>query len=296
MTDDAFSRGYRGDGGDHPFRKEIARIFGVPTIMVGVLLIAVALWALWDSMGDAGGERHGVAFAFVVPGIFVAWVLISALFTKMGQDELYARIILGCFVVQLAIIAAVMIGLAIIWFLPGNQELLAASRAANGGVHEVWSEPSLLVFLPLYLLGSYGLAGLIALGTALVVMLPGIAIKSPEAMLAGSPMQLIESARARHRLTAFLFVGLSLVVLGLLVAGLLGGLSGPEDARRWFDSFRGYDWSVYYPFGDRIAREMTFGFLGCAMVVTGISFMIMPIAAMLRARSRDAKSNRQHRQ
>lgn len=273
----------------HPFREELVRIFRLPTVLVALLLSALAIWSLWDSMSDARGDRPGITIAIIAPGIFAAWVLISYLFHRKDASSLLARIVLGCLVVPVPIIVIAMIGISVVWFIPGNQEALQAAAEANHGFHYFWEDSSLGSFLLLYFFGGYAIAAAIGLGVVLIIMMPVTAIMAPSVAAAGSHLELVEKARFRDNLTAQLFVGLGLLCLGLIFTMMLAGGYDFADIPQWIDSLTRYEWSGYEPFDDRFDRGMTLLFFGTALIIAGIAFMISPIVETLRARSRAAK-------
>ena len=268
-------------GDAHPWRDEVrSLVVGVNLVVLTAAIVAGA-WGVFDSMTDAGGDRFAGSLFLAAPGIYAGWCMLEVAWKRLASiASVILRLFAACFVAPALVAIPVAVIQLIAVAFPGVRDAIAEAQAQNGGFHYYWDEGigTRLFLMPL---GSYVMGMCVALGVALILALPIISIRDPHIAAQGSHIEKVEGGK-RISTTAFVFVGLGAMTLGILLWGFGDGGSiadFPEDLGRLFDALSyGY---VYW-------RD-TVWLLGVAFVVLGGAFMAWGCVRVLFARGRAAR-------
>lgn len=239
------------DEDERPFSDDALRAYRLPAAVVPIALFMASMWGVYDGMHDPDGDRAWGSLAVFTPSIMaIWWAAAAACWRSPTGPAVLIRMVTAPLIVHVPLIVANVLGKLALWSLPGNRDVIA--HAGGRRQHHYWSE-GIGGELLLTGLGGYAMAGAIGILAILVITLPVLSIRAPEALALGSHLEKIEHPSLRDNTTAQVFVG-----LGLLCAGLLASLL------------------------------FTYTTLGTTLIALGIILMllacILTIAARIRAR------------
>lgn len=198
------------------FRSDLRRLLSGVNLAVLLLSIAAATWGVFDSVTDADGDRFWGNLAIAGPGIYAGWCMFEPALRRSSDVGLVIlRLFSACLVAPGLVAAPVGAILAVAVIFPGMREAITSSQADNSGFHYYWSEgiASQLLLVPL---GGWVVGACVALGVCLIVTLPILSLRAPDAVISGSHIEKVEGAK-RDRTAAFVFCGLGATVLGTVL-------------------------------------------------------------------------------
>ena len=257
------------------FRDHWRQAYASPWLVLPLLLAVASTWGQFDALSDADGDRPGGMLIMVAPSVLCAWTVLALIWRARGRpDRLLIGILFGCLLVQVPLVVIDALGALVVWMLPGDQAIVAAATAANHDFHYWGMAPGEI--LALSALGGYAISGAVALGVVLIVVAPVVATWDPVTISAGSRLEGTSRPGIRHNPAAWLFWGLSLLCLGLVLVYFLGEGYGFDELPRWIEHLHRYEWSGY-DLTDSYDREMTFWIAGMVLIVAGILLMLRPL-------------------
>lgn len=214
--------------------REWRNAFGPFGTVLAVTLWVMATWAVFRTFGDATGRTGAGYFVWLAPVIFTLWSMLSLAWRRsvIGED-LAHRMVFSCLIAPLPIIGATGLSSLVLWIAPPSREILDAATAANHDFHYYWSLPVVQNILMQGLL-SYIFSMCGALAVLLVLVLPVLSLRHPEAIMARSHILKIADPAKRRRITIAVAWGLASVILGIVLTAGVGHGIGLQDAWSWW--------------------------------------------------------------
>lgn len=232
------------------------------------LLFALSCWGTWDSFRDVDGERWWAVVPLAAPAALTIAYLLPALWRPGSSAQaLAARFLVTGMAAVVPLVVLNTLFLLVAYAVPAN-------RVAILGNH-YWWDGTLVLQVVTTSLGGW-LGGMLgALFVFIVVILPVLALRRPRLIAEGSHLERIASGRRRMTAGAFVFVGLAVVVVGLIVMAVTEGLGGVGDLVRrvglMIESGIHLEWAVWV--------------LGWLLFAGGLLMMAYPIAQVLLIRT-----------
>lgn len=268
---------------ERSWRNELRSLVIGGNLVALVLCIALGTWGIFGSMADASGDSPVGSLAVAAPGVYAGWCM-SEMAWRRGVSlvDLLLRLVSACLIAPFLVAVPVGVIQLITIAFPGVRAIIDEAAAGNGGFHYYWDEgiASQLFLVPL---GGVVIGMCVALGAALIIVMPVLSIRAPQVVAGGSHLEKVDAGR-RDSTTAFVFCGLGAIVLGIVLWVFGDGDSiaeAPAAFGRAFDELRRYG-SVYWP--------DTVWLFGVVLVVLGVLFAgiacVRVIAARARARER----------
>lgn len=261
----------------HLWRTEIRALLSGVNLAVLIVAIAAAVWGVFDSMTDAGGDRFWGNLIIAAPGFYTGWCMLEIAWKLAHIGAVLLRLISACLIAPAFVALPVGVIQLIAAAFPGVRDAIAQAKAQNDGFHYWWSEgiASQLFLVPF---GGYVVGMCIPLGVALIVVMPIVSIRAPQVAAQGSHIEKVDGPK-RFSTTAFVFVGLGATTLGIVlwVFGDGGSIVDfPEDLGR----FAGALSYGYAHWDDAV------WLLGVVLVILGVAFMAWGCIRVLFARGR----------
>jgi len=263
------------DAGVTRFRDLWRQAYASPWLILPVLLAVASTWGQIDALSDADGDRFGGALILVAPSLLCAWSALALIWRARGRiDRLMLGMIFSCLLVQLPLVVVDSIAALIVWLLPADQAIVAAATAANHDFHYWSTDAGSQLWMTLF--AGYAIAGVIGLGVLLIVVTPVMATWDPATLSTGSRLAGTSRPGFRRNPTAWMFWGLSLFCLGLVLVYFPGAGYGLDELPHWIEHLHRYEWSGY-DLTDSYDREMTFWIAGMVLIVAGVLLMLRPL-------------------
>lgn len=247
------------------FRSEMRSLVSGVSLVVLIVALAAAIWGAFDGMTDAEEERPWGNLGVSASALYAGWCMLEpALRRKTHIGAVMMRLLSACLIAPafVSVPTGVVVGIAVLF--PATRNAITTAAANNGGFHYYWSE-GIVAQVFLMPLAGWIIGACTALGVALVLSLPILSIRSPDAVATGSHIEKVDGEK-RGSTSAFVFCGLGATVLGisLWVFGDGGSiLDFPDDLVRFLGWLaRGsFEWDQ-------------------AMWLFGVVFVVIGVAAM----------------
>ena len=259
-------------------RAELRSLTTGTNLVVLVVAIAVGVLGVFDSMNDAEGDRFIGLMSTAAPGIFAGWCMLEpALRRRTRTGSVFMRIASACLFAPVLVAVPIGVIQAIAVLFPGIRHAIEVGAERNNGFHYYWAEGigAQLFLVPL---AGYMIGMCIALGVCLIVTLPILSLRAPDAVSGGSRIEAV-AAEKRDPATAFLFCGLGATILGIVlwVFGEGGSIAEfPGD-------LGGFIQSLAYGY---VNWASAIWLVGVVFVVAGVLAMAWACVPLLTARQR----------
>ena len=259
-------------------RAELRSLTTGINLVVLVIAVIVGVWGVFDSMNDAGGDRFVGNLSTVAPSIYAGWCMVElALRRRASSVSVVLRMASACLIAPGLVAVPIGVVQAIVVTFPGIRRVIEAAAEHNGGFHYYWAE-GIAAQLFLVPLAGWMIGSCVALGVCLILTLPILSLRAPEAVSSGSYIEAV-AAEKRVPTTAFVFCGLGATMLGVVlwVFGEGGSVAEfPEDVGQFIRTLSvGYvDW------------HGAMWLIGVVFVVVGVLAMAWGCVRVMPARQR----------
>ncbi|PKI90310.1 hypothetical protein CW368_11070 [Actinomycetales bacterium SN12] len=269
----------------HPFRSDLRAMLTGANLVVLIAAIAAGVWAVFDTLADADGERPWGMLPVAAPAAYAGWCMLEIAWKPLSEiGPVLRRLVTACFVAPLFVAVPVGVVQAIAVAFPGVRQTIDDASSANDGFHYWWSE-GIGAQLGLVPVAGYVIGTCAPLAVLLIIVMPVLSLRAPRIAAEGSHLEKVEQGR-RGAATAFVFVGLGSMTLGVgfWTFGDGGSLvEFPEDLGRFLDAVS----HGYVPWDDAV------WLVGVVLVVLGVAAMAWGCVQVLFARGRVAAAGGQ---
>lgn len=255
-------------------RQEYKKMYSGRNLLIVFIILALSIWGTIDSFFDANGNRVLGAVPLITPALLSAWYLVSILREKEQQDtpNIVKKFLNATATISLPIVIVNVLVLLIAWMIPSIRTLVENYE----GYHYWWDGS---INMQIMLTGLVGLVGqgLGALFAMLVIVLPVLAIKKPEAVAGGSNIERIEDKEKSNKIARNLYIGLSIFMLGLILIFTTDGMDFKLASLRL---------NMILEFGYAPMRWIIW-LLGKALFIIGIALVAKACISVLAAKKTD---------
>ena len=267
----------------HAFRSELRSLVSGVNLIALVVALAAAIWGAFDGMTDAREDRPWGNLAMVAPSVYAGWCMLEpALRRHSDIGTVMRRLLSACFIAPafVSVPAGGVVAIAIIF--PATRDAITSAAESNGGFHYYWSE-GIVAQLFLMPFAGWMIGACVALGVALILSLPILSLRAPSVVATGSHIK-VEGGK-RDSTTAFVFCGLGITVLGI-VLWVFGDGGSILEFPAGLGCFFGVVSSGY------VVWHGTMWLFGVVLVVIGVAAMGWGCVQAMSARSRADKAKR----
>lgn len=197
------------------------------------------------------------------------------------MPDIMRRLYNSCGIVALPLVLFNVILLIVTWMVPSLRALVEL----NEGNHYWWPAGFGGQFAITSIVGLVGQAvgGVFAI---LIVVFPALAVKKPKAVTEGTNMEKIKDDDKRNLTSIFLYFGLSIYVIGVIIALTAEDLDFPQMLPRLERIIDGLQ-SSYVDMG----RMMWL--FGLLLIISGVVLVILAIVKMSIQKGKNNRKNKQ---